>query len=304
METMNADALREITLKLPLDDLLHFCSTSKAIRSICSDGYFWRARIQQDFPEVPEDFLQTISLEKMRDYYLIRERFQESADIQRLIEEVDNDPERVALNDELERVENEVIRLQLRKREIDEQLKEFRSETRREMKKREQRVSRLAELVSSKGVYQPRYIEVKVDPTRMNELRGYLSNVDGTSLLVFEDELQKRFGINLFLHEHDLIGFAPQYNDHLVAPHFFAYVAVDRGHPWIDAIIDSRYPSELYIKLTDAGMTSEEFEKLYKFPYHLGDTEEDERRNMNPDNLRREDIIEDGDVSETDVLDD
>lgn len=42
-------------LALPLVDVLSFCSTSRRIHNICKDEYFWKLKIQKDFPTLVQE---------------------------------------------------------------------------------------------------------------------------------------------------------------------------------------------------------------------------------------------------------
>lgn len=52
MNTLLDKDLREIILKLPLVDLLSYCSTNKRIRDQCQTEELWRLKLTQDFPRI------------------------------------------------------------------------------------------------------------------------------------------------------------------------------------------------------------------------------------------------------------
>lgn len=53
-ENLPPDTLRQIALQLPAKDLLNYCNISRRFRLLCSNDYFWRDRVAQDYPDMIE----------------------------------------------------------------------------------------------------------------------------------------------------------------------------------------------------------------------------------------------------------
>lgn len=47
---MNEQVLFGIAMEMDLPDLLNFCLLSKKTQRICQKNYFWRRKLQRDFP--------------------------------------------------------------------------------------------------------------------------------------------------------------------------------------------------------------------------------------------------------------
>lgn len=54
MDSLPLDAIKQIALKLPYSDIVHYCNTNKAYYNVCKDNRFWLAKIHTDFgPNAP-----------------------------------------------------------------------------------------------------------------------------------------------------------------------------------------------------------------------------------------------------------
>ena len=47
----NKDLNKETILKLSYKDIINICKSNKSLNNICKDPYFWKAKLQYDYPD-------------------------------------------------------------------------------------------------------------------------------------------------------------------------------------------------------------------------------------------------------------
>ena len=59
MEKLPKDIAIEMALNLSPPDLINFCSASKTQNRVCNSDYFWRKKLEKDYPEELLEFYET-----------------------------------------------------------------------------------------------------------------------------------------------------------------------------------------------------------------------------------------------------
>ncbi len=58
-----------IVVQMPYPDVIRFCATSKAAKIICDDDYFWKLKVQHDFPNEMKYIVEELHQGKWRKLY-------------------------------------------------------------------------------------------------------------------------------------------------------------------------------------------------------------------------------------------
>jgi hypothetical protein len=107
IQRLPADAIRKIALSLPLEDINHWCRTSKKFNdAICKSGVFWQSKLKQDYPRTS---LKDLTPEKMRyKYQLMYANELANYDFEN---ERNKDPRMGEIRAEVERLEAEIAKM-------------------------------------------------------------------------------------------------------------------------------------------------------------------------------------------------
>jgi hypothetical protein len=298
LELLPIDALKEIAVNLDYEEIFHLCRTSKKLKSLCGDPYFWKSKIRYDFGNVN---IGDIPIEKLQAKYLLLLADKLDTDAEKLIRELDrfNGERRI----EIQPFQYELRNLQMKRR--DEVRKAKTNRTKPDIKYIDSRIklaqqniedinakykgisdkiSNLLDQLLAKAdnyrkqgerrfpiIFDRKYIKIKMADKDRDEFSNVLEEADMDYGIINGYLLNKGF-IKEPLKPGNLIGI----NESVSQPGFpewFGYVGYNRGKPYISSTLPGRTDTTIPWDL-EYILTHEEINEIYDLPFDIGATDE------------------------------
>ena len=90
MDELSPDLQRKIALDLSYEEIINLCKSKKSLANICRNPYFWKDKLEKDFPEINTTKLK---VEEFRAKYELRIAHRLSNELKKLEEELENEDE-------------------------------------------------------------------------------------------------------------------------------------------------------------------------------------------------------------------